>query len=224
MRRGKVIGCLAILAACVAAVILSMILFALLDGLQQLLILRDNWIFAEPQAYGEKIMAYGVTATLTVLMMALIYRLLGTESTEDYYRAVKFAFRHRTVAAAIMILMLITAFMDLASVSEDRVMRYSLIHPRGISYDLEQIKSVETGFNKDGFYYNIIVDGHTLKFGTPDINTGRYPEYTASDYSEFADLDAKLMGVGIHKNADVDSLEKADYNEDCMMNFRKIIK
>ena len=36
------------------------------------------------------------------------------------------------------------------------------------------------------------------------------------EYKEFADFDAKLMELGIPKNADVDSIDRATYNEKCM--------
>ena len=225
MTKKKGSGCLLIIAACVAAVVLSLLIFMLMDRLQEGLLLGDDWIFFESQPFAEYILAYGVTLMMGILLLSVVYSFTGMGFAEGYNIAVRFLFKHRIATIVITVILLLVGFIEISAVSEDHVTRYSLIHPRGVIYEFSQIDSVDTGFNRKGyFYYTINVDGHSLKFSAPSTNTDKYPEYEASDYKEFADIDAELMKLGIPKNADTKSISKASYDESCMENFRKVVR
>ena len=226
MRKGNSLGCVLLIAAMVLVMVISFAIFALFDFLQAKLLLRgEDWLFYEPMPYAQKLITIPVVVLILEAAMALIYRLTGATFTESSNQFVNFIIKHKIPVIIICILMLYVGFTGVSSAGEDGVTARSALNPMGTHYEMELISSVDTGFNKRGdFYYNINVDGKTLKFSVPTANYEKHPEYEEETYKEFLDFDQKLMAAGVTKNADVASLERSQYDESCMKYFRQIVK
>ena len=81
-------------------------------------------------------------------------------------------------------------------------------------------------FTKKGyFYYKVkLPDNKKVKFEAPSVNAADHPQYKdTGSYEELVDFDAKLMSLGVAKVSDKESIKYADYDEECMKNFKKII-
>ena len=220
------LGCILLIVEIVAVMIVSFSLIALLDFLQRkLLIGGDSWMFYEPMPYAEKLLIIPLVVLLMELVMAVTYKLTGAGYAESANSFVRFIGKHKLPVAILCVILLYVGFTGISVASEDSVTVFSAINPGGRTYELELVSSVDTGFNKRGdFYYNINVDGKTLKFSAPTANYEKYPEYEKETYKEFADFDAKLMAAGAVKNADTASLENAYYDESCMKYLREVVK
>lgn len=220
------LGCVLLIVEIAAVMIVTFSLFALMDFLQRkILIGGDDWMFYEVTPYGEKLIIFPVVILLMELAMAVNYRLTGAGYAESANSFVRFIGKHRLPVAILCVILLYVGFTGINVVSEDSVTMRSAINPAGRTYELELVSSVDTGFTKSGdFYYNINVDGKTLKFGTPTVNYEKYPEYNENEYKAFSDFDEKLMAAGAVKNADTASLEDAYYDESCMKYLREVVK
>ena len=220
------LGCVLLIVEMAAVMIVTLSLFALIDFLQRkILIGGDDWMFYEIAPYADKLIIFPVVILLMELAMAVNYRLTGAGYAESANSFVRFIGKHRLPVAIICVILLYVGFTGINVVSEDGVTMRSAINPAGRTYELELVSSVDTGFTKRGdFYYNINVDGKTLKFRTPTVNFEKYPEYIENEYKAFSDFDEKLMAAGAVKNADTASLEDAYYDESCMKYLREVVK
>ena len=222
----KRFGCFAMVIMVVAVLVVSFAIFVLIDFLQRMLLLgNSDWIFFETAPYAQRIIIFTVVILLMEAFGALVYKRFGNSNLQSSYAFMQFVTRHKTAVILLCIALLYAGFTGISSVDADGVTRRSALKPGGRTYDLELISSVDTGFTRGGdFYYNINVDGRTLKFGTPTVNTVEYPEYAIADYKQFLDLDEKLTALGIPKNADSESLKYANYDEVCMQYLRSILE
>ena len=218
-------GCLLLILSMAAVFIMAMAIFWFIDTMQAKVLLGDqDWIFFEPKTYAMKIYIFVVVVILMEGAMALSYKASGNSFMEGAYTFMKVLWRFKVPAIILSVILLSVGFTGINAVYEDSVTSYSILRPSGRAYDLELISSVDTGFRKNGdFYYEINVDGKTLKFSTPTVNSRLFPEYETETYKEFYDLDARLTALGIPKNADADSLKYAEYDESCMKYLRPVV-
>ncbi len=210
----------------VAVLAAALALFAVLDLLQRKLLLGgEDWLFYEPMPYAQKLIIFPIVILLMEAAMAIIYRVTGMPYMESSNEFMKFLMKHKVLVIILCVILIYAGFAGISTVDENGVTTRSALNPAGRTYDLELVSSVDTGFTRGGeFYYNINVDGKTLKFCAPTVNSWKYPEYYENEYKAFADFDEKLMALGTPKNADVDSIEKAEYDESCMKYFRQVVK
>ncbi len=225
MRNRNTLGCVLLIAAMVLVMIISFAIFALFDYLQRILLLgNEDWLFYEPMPYAQKLITIPVVVLILEAAMALIYRLTGATFTESSNNFVNLIIKHKIPVIIICVIVLYIGFTGVSSADEDGVTARSALNPMGKHYEMELISSVDTGFGRSGdFYYNINVDGKTLKFCAPTANYDKHPEYEEETYKEFVDFDEKLMAAGVPKNADVDSLENATFDESCMKYLRQVV-
>ena len=220
------VGCLATIVMVIVVLIISFAIFAFLEWLQRMLLLGDSdWIFFDVAPYAMRILVFTVVILLMEAFGAVVYKLFGNRNMESSYSFMKFVLQHKAAVTVLCVALLYVGFTGISSVDADGVTRRNALNPGGRTYDFELISSVDTGFTRSGdFYYNIHVDGKTLKFGTPTVNVWDYPEYAEADYKQFLDLDEKLEALGIPKNADSGSLQYANYDESCMQYLRPILE
>ena len=226
MRNRSAFGCILLIVAIIGVLIVSFAIFALFDFLQRKLLLGgEDWLFYEPMPYAQKFMIFPIVILIMEAAMAIVYRITGAKFMESSSTFVKFISEHKVPVIILCVALLYVGFTGISSVDENGVTTRSALNPAGRTYDLELISSVDTGFTRGGeFYYNINVDGKTLKFCAPTVNSWKYPEYYENEYKAFADFDEKLMALGTPKNADVDSINNAEYDESCMKYFRQVVK
>ena len=230
MKRNTGLGCLLTIGAVILVLVLAFGIFALLEFLQRKLFLSgEDWIFFEPMPYAEVCMIIPVVALLMEGAMAVVYHLTGAGFTESANTFMAVLWKHKIPAVIISLVLIYVGFTGISSAGPDHVTKRSPLDPGGRTYDLELISSVDTGFKtrfrgKGEFYYIINVDGKKLKFGAPSVNYEKYPEYETETYKEFSDFDSKLMELGIPKNADVSSIEYAEYDESCMKYLRQVVQ
>ena len=226
MKNSKGFGCILLIGIIVGVFLGSMLIFWLIDLLQQNSLLGgQDWIFFEPAPYAMRILVFTVVILLMEAGMALVNRLTGMKVAESATGFMRFLGKHMAATVAICAVLLFVGFTGFSSVHEETVTAWSALHPAGRTYDFELISSVDTGFSRNGdFYYYINVDGRTLKFSTPSVNYYLYPEYKTETYKEFSDLTARLRALGIPIHADTDSLQYAHYDESCMKYLREVVE
>ena len=226
MRNKNAFGCLLLIVAIIGVFIVSFAIFALFDFLQRKLLLGgEDWLFYEPMPYAQKLIVFPVVILIMEAAMAVVYRITGAGFMESSNAFVKFIAKNKVPVIILCIIVLYVGFTGISSVDENGVTKRSALDPAGRTYDLELVSSVDTGFTRGGdFYYNINVDGKTLKFCAPTVNYWKYPEYNENEYKAFADFDEKLMALGTPKSADVASIDNAKYDESCMKYFRQVVK
>ena len=211
--------------AIIAVLVISFILFFLIDFLQRAFLLSgEDWIFFEPMPYAMKFLIFPIVILLMEAFGSIVYRIAGNPSMKSAYSFMNFITKHKVPVTIICVLMIYIGFTGISSVDSDGVTRRSALNPVGRTYDLELISSVDTGFKRNGdFYYIINVDGKKLKFNAPTVNAEAYPEYVTNEYKSFSDFDEKLMALGIPKNADTSSLDNALYDESVMQYLKKVV-
>ena len=216
----------AVLIVCIVTLLASavgveMLRFRFLD-----MVIGKQMIFFEGKYLTESIFFVGLAIAVTFPIMALLHKLTGND---DYSFGKEFlgnVSRHKSAAAAVIIILLYAGFMGMTAVTENSIVCFDAFHPSGAEYDLNEIQSVETGFTKKGyFYYKVkLPDNKKVKFEAPSVNAADHPQYKdTGSYEELVDFDAKLMSLGVAKVSDKESIKYADYDEECMKNFKKII-
>ena len=224
-------GSLWVLAAIPICTLLALLAFSVIDTFREYYLshmLNGKWIFFEGGMRAEYLLVVGIMIPL----IAFAFRVLHKATGNDIYdSSLVFAFirKHKVLTMIASLLLLYTGTFGMNVNTEDSIVCYDAFHPAGVRYTYGEIESVETGIDSRGdFYYklNITADGRnkTVKLGSSTVNEKYYPEWEEdATYAEYVDFDSKLMSLGIPKTADVESLERCDYNEECMENFRKII-
>ncbi len=226
MRNRNGLGCIILIAVTAIVLVITFAIFALFDFLQRMLLVSgEDWLFYEPMPYAQKMIIFPVVILMMEGAMAFIYRLTGMTSMETANNFMKMLYRFKIPVIIICVAVLYTGFTGISSADANGITRHSALDPIGTTYDLELVSSVDTGFKRDGsFYYEVQVDGKTLKFNAPTVNSDKYPEYYENEYKAILDFDQKLMALGVTKNADVESISRAEYDESCMQYFREIVK
>ena len=218
-------GSLWILPVTIACIMLNLFVFAGLSVIQEKWIahvLGNKWLFYEE--YWLTTMLLIVVASIVVVCfgLMLLYKATGNEEYEQASNTLRFLWKHRIVTVVVLIVIIYVATIGATAVTDNEIIKFSAVYPKGKGLSFDEIDSVETGFSRRGdFYYKLKYGNRTIKFGTTIPNTAKYPE--DGDYKELVDFDAKLMSLNIPKTADGDSIQYADYSEDCMKNFEIII-
>ncbi len=226
MRNSRGLGCLLLVVTVAAVLVVSFAIFALFDLLQRRLLLGgEDWLFFEPAPYAMKLTIFPVVILLMEAGMALSYRISGAGFMKEAQTFMRLLWKYKVPATVLCVVLLYVGFTGINSADVDGVTVRSALNPAGRHYDMELISSVDTGFRRNHeFYYNINVDGRTLKFNAPTANYEKYPEYDTEAYKEFVDFDAKLMALGVPKNADTESLKYAEFDESCMKYLRQVVE
>lgn len=214
------------------AIAAAFLLFAFLSSTQELYLdymLGDKWVFYEDSWWTTTILIIVIVCVSIIPLLALFYRLTGNEDYESGYDNIIFVMKHKYAGLAIILVLLYISLMQMAVVTDDSIRLYDSLHPRGRVVELQEVESVETGFNRKGtFYYKVITDKGDIKFSGPYVNESAHPEYVDEDgagtYQELVDFDEKLMSYGIPKSSDVGSIGRAIYSDYCMDKFTRILK
>lgn len=136
---------------------------------------------------------------------------------------------NKIIFILINVVLLYVIIINIAVVSEDGIVDYSVLSPFGKSYTFEDIKKVNTGFygskipyirDKGEFYYYIeFEDGNKINLNGD--SGGTYEELDS--YEEIEKVDKILMSIGIQKISSLSNIDKNDLDDIYAERFRRII-
>lgn len=106
-------------------------------------------------------------------------------------------------------------------VTEDAIICHTPLQPKGIEYKYEDVGKITTGFGekaasfvpakrKGNFYYELEIDGKTIIFHQPYVNSD-ITRYVDDTYLELEEFDQKLISLGIEKEGNTNG------SKNCLM-------
>lgn len=196
--------------------------------LRSMLLRNEEWIILAEQPYVEKYLSWG-SGLIAGNVGVLIAYMVGKGLKLNLYKKFSWVVSEKKTVVFLIVIGAVLSLIEscgVSAVTDDHVVSYSLIHPRGVEYRFEDIESVEAGFKESGeFYYWVHVDGHTLKYDA-DSAEERDPEYEADyPYKAYSNFDNRLMKLQIQKTSNAEYIDKARslYQGDVLKAFEKIV-
>ncbi len=159
----------------------------------------------------------GIGLELFTILLSYLSRFFDISSFKDYDFVLPLIKKHKVKFLLFNIILIAVGFINVSTFTDDLIIQYSLLNPLGKTYTYKDVKSVETGFYKNGFlslrekgdfYYNLeMIDGTKIKIQ----NTQTISQYEEDSYLEYVILDKLVME---HKP---DKIGNTDYSEYLLM-------
>lgn len=140
-----------------------------------------------------------IAIELFLVFLSFLSRYIKHPNYQVYDFFIPFIKRHKIIFLIMNIIFCYIAFINVTVFNPNEIVYYSTIHPQGITYKYQDVKSIQTGFYEHGFwffhekgefYYKIKMNDNRV-INIQDTQT--IPEYEEDTYYELVVLDDIIM-------------------------------
>ncbi len=226
------------IALIILTVILSVFAMAQCARFAEKLLLPSDFLFYENTSFISDLFVCSLAVLALIISYCIIYYFKRkiTSEEDDYLHIiwlVKSLGKWKIAILFMWVLITYVGFTTFAYVTDDKIVIVEPWNLKGTEYSYSDVKSIETGFGskkltlneyeKEGrFYYKITVDGETIVFHMPSVNSNieRYED----TYIELEEFDLALMKHNIPKKSSSHGFEKCDFDKRYVDRFLRIIE
>jgi hypothetical protein len=142
--------------------------------------------------------------------------------------------RFRLVIIVVWLVGIYCCISNVNFVTEDSIICHTPFQPMGVEYKYTDVEKITTGFGKSdfafveykkkgNFYYQLELDGRTLMFHQPSVNSD-IKRYENDTYLELEEFDQRLMVLEIEKEGDASGSQNCSLDTQYVERFCRIIE
>lgn len=198
----------------------------------------DDYLFYEFHPVAGVLLLWMTLIPILLVILLVHSKLVGKttkemDNTSDLLFLWNIGRRFRPIVIAIWLVGMYCCITSVNFVAEDEIICHTPLQPMGVTYAYEDVEKITTGFGqsnfafveykkKGNFYYQLELDGRTLVFHQPSVNSDikRYEEDT---YFELEEFDQRLMALGIVKEGDTSGSQNCRLDPYYVERFCRII-
>lgn len=112
---------------------------------------NDIYILSQQRIYSFIYLVVGLE--IMIIFLSYISKFFKHKDYQYYDFVLPFIKRHLIIWLISHVLIIYIAFVNVVSVTPQTIVKHSFFHPFGVTYQMDDIKQVKTGFHKKGFLF-----------------------------------------------------------------------
>lgn len=186
-----------VLISCIVGIILMIGLFIVLSSFQiNVFLVDDAFMISSSRIHLAIFLGIGIECF--IIFLSFLSRYYDIELFKNYNFIIPIIKKYTLPFIIINIVMIYIGLINITVYTPNGMTCYSTFHPSGEKYAYKDVKSIETGFYKNGFllrekgefYYHITLSNNKV---IKVDNTQTTPYYEEDTYSELVELDNLIM-------------------------------
>lgn len=213
--------------------------FVVMATAVEFLFAPEDYLFYEFHPVAGKLLMFFIIVPILLVILLIHSKLVKkTQKEMDNTSDLLFLWNAvRRFRSGVIVAWLVGIYCCITSVNfvtEDSVICHTPFQPMGVEYKYTDVEKIITGFGnsnfafveykkKGNFYYQLELDGRTLMFHQPSVNSD-VKRYENDTYLELEEFDQRLMALEIEKEGDTSGSQNCRLDTQYVERFCRIIE